>query len=95
MAPRLPLDETYLKVIMARRKRTQEGAAAESQVAKPGASTLLLGVLFINLLRSTKMFFTEAIVSILSLYVAFNFAVIFTFFASVAYVFGLVYGFDR
>jgi uncharacterized membrane protein HdeD (DUF308 family) len=29
------------------------------------------------------------------LYVAFNFAVIFTFFASLPYVFGLVYGFDR
>jgi MFS family permease len=89
------LEETYLKVIMTRQKRTQEAAAAESQAKKPGASTLLLGVLFITLLRPTKMLFTEPIVSFLSIYVAFNFAVIFTFFASVPYVFGLVYGFDR
>jgi len=80
---------------MARRKQTQQAAIAVSQAAKPPASTLLLGVLFITLLRPTKMLFTEPIVSFLSLYVAFNFAVIFTFFASVPYVFGLVYGFDR
>ncbi len=41
------------------------------------------------------MLFTEPIVSFLSVYVAFNFAVLFTFFASVPYVFGLVYQFDR
>jgi hypothetical protein len=80
---------------MARRKRDQEIAVTETQAAKPPASTLLVGVLFITLLRPTKMLFTEPIVSFLSLYVAFNFAVIFTFFASVPYVFGVVYGFDR
>lgn len=41
------------------------------------------------------MLFTEPIVSFLSIYVAFNFAVLFTFFASVPYVFSLVYHFDR
>jgi MFS family permease len=89
------LEETYLKVIVARRRRTQVTADSEAQVAKAPTSTLLLGVLFITLLRPTKMLFTEPIVSFLSLYVAFNFAVIFTFFASVPYVFGRVYHFDR
>jgi hypothetical protein len=42
-----------------------------------------------------KTLVTEPIVTFLSLYVAFNFAVLFTFFASVPYVFGLVYHFDR
>jgi len=87
------LEETYLKVIMARRKQKEE-QAADAQ-AKPPATTLLLGVLFITLLRPTKMLFTEPIVTFLSVYVAFNFAVIFTFFASVPYVFELVYRFDR
>lgn len=86
------LEETYLKIIMARRKQKQE--AAENPT-KPRARTLLLGVLFITLLRPTKMLFTEPIVAFLSVYVAFNFAVIFTFFASVPYVFRLVYHFDR
>jgi len=89
------LEETYLKVIMARRKRNQEVAAVTPQAAKPPASTLLLGVLFITLLRPFQMLLTEPIVSFLSLYVAFNFAVNFMFLASVPYVFGLVYRFDR
>jgi hypothetical protein len=41
------------------------------------------------------MLVTEPIVTFLSLYVAFNFAVLFTFFASVPYVYTLVYHFDR
>jgi hypothetical protein len=87
------LEETYSKVIIARRKQKQE--AAETNQPKPPASTLLLGVLFITLLRPMKMLVTEPIVTFLSLYVAFNFAVLFTFFASVPYVFGLVYHFDQ
>jgi MFS family permease len=71
------LKETYLKVIMARRKRTQ--SVADTQGPKPAASTLLLGVLFITLLRPTKVLFMKPTVSFLSLYVAFNFAVIVTF----------------
>ena len=87
------LQETYAKIILARRAQKQEAAA--SYQPKPGASTLLLGVLFITLLRPMKMLVSEPIVTFLSVYVAFNFAVIFTFFASVPYVFGTVYGFDR
>jgi hypothetical protein len=77
---------------MARRK--QKESSGEKQ-AKPPATTLLLGILFITLLRPMKMLLTEPIVAFLSIYVAFNFAVVFTFFASVPYVFGLVYHFDR
>lgn len=87
------LEETYEKVILARRKQKEEAAATLQ--AKPPASTLLLGVLFITLLRPMKMLVTEPIVTFLSIYVAFNFAVLFTFFASIPYVFGLVYHFDR
>jgi hypothetical protein len=90
------LEETYLKVILARRKRKEDAAAAAADdKAKPPASTLLLGVLFITLLRPMKMLVAEPIVTFLSLYVAFNFAMVFTFFGSIPYVFESIYGFDR
>lgn len=91
--PVLFLEETYLKVIMARRQK--KAHATDNSQPKPPASTLLLGVLFITLLRPMKMLLTEPIVSFLSLYVAFNFAVLFMFFASVPYVFNLVFHFNR
>lgn len=72
------LEETYLKIIIARRKARLEAhatATAIDEKPKPPASTLLLGVLFITLLRPIKMLVTEPIVTFLSLYVAFNFAV--------------------
>jgi MFS family permease len=87
--PVLFLEETYLKIILARR----ETKAAEKH-SEPPASKLLLGVLFVTLFRPMKMLITEPIVTLLSIYVAFGFAVVFTFFSSVPYVFGLVYEFD-
>lgn len=95
------LEETYLKVILAKRHKAAEAAEgavieeAADDKPKPKASTLLLGVVFITLLRPMKMLVTEPIVIFLSLYVAYNFAVIFTFFGSIPYVFYTVYGFDR
>ncbi|CAG8950181.1 hypothetical protein HYFRA_00008418 [Hymenoscyphus fraxineus] len=89
------LEETYLKTILSKRVKKVEADVETTNGAKPPASKLLLGVVFITLLRPTKMLFTEPIVSLLSIYVGFNFAVIFTFFASVPYVFGTVYHFDR
>lgn len=91
------LEETYAKIIIARRKQKLQEQQAEAAVihAKPPAKTVLFTILFITLLRPAKMLVTEPIVAFLSIYVAFNFAVLFTFFASVPYVFTLVYGFDR
>ena len=90
------LEETYLKIIMARRKQKQEIAAAKAEnKPKPPTSTLLLAILFVTLLRPMKMLVSEPIVTFLSLYVAFNFAVVFSFFASIPYVFEGVYGFNR
>jgi len=94
------LEETYLKVILVRRQKAAESAAGTVATTaddkpKPKASTLLLGVVFITLLRPMKMLVTEPIVIFVSLYVAYNFAVVFTFFGSIPYVFYTVYGFDR
>lgn len=51
-------------------------------------------MLTVTLLRPIHMLITEPIVGFLSLYVAFNFAVLFAFFAAFPYVFESVYGFD-
>lgn len=92
--PAFFLEETYLKIILARRKEKVEAVQAAEKQAKPPAKTLLFRILFITLLRPAKMLVYEPIVTFLSIYVAFGFAVIFTFFSSVPYVFGLVYHFD-
>lgn len=93
------LEETYLKVILVRRQKAAETQGASTTVTddkpKPKASTLLLGVVFITLLRPMKMLVTEPIVIFLSLYVAYSFAVVFSFFGSIPYVFLVVYDFDR
>lgn len=89
------LEETYLKIILARRAKKDEEQNAAPDAPKPPASRLLLIVVFITLLRPMKMLLTEPIVTFICLYVAFNFAVLFTFFASVPYVYTLVYHFDR
>lgn len=89
------LEETYLKVILARRQKKDEEQNRLPDAPKPPASQLLLRVIFITLLRPTKMLLTEPIVTSTSLYAAFTFAVLFTFFASVPYVYTMVYGFNR
>ncbi|KAH8599487.1 putative bicyclomycin resistance protein [Bisporella sp. PMI_857] len=89
------LEETYLKVILARRQKAAGEAPVDDGKLKPKASTLLLGVVFITILRPFQMLVTEPIVIFLSLYVAYNFAVVFTFFGSIPYVFAIEYGFNR
>jgi hypothetical protein len=86
------LQETYLKIILTTRKEKQ--AIAASSQAKPPAKKLLRGIIFTTLLRPMTMLLTEPIVGFLALYVAFNFAVLFTFFGSIPYVFESVYHFN-
>jgi MFS family permease len=50
-------------------------------------------MLMVTLFRPIHMMFTEPIVAFLSLYTAFNFGVLFTFFAAFPFTFGGVYGF--
>jgi hypothetical protein len=85
------LEETHTKIIMERRALKEENNQTHT---KPPASTLLFGILFITLLRPTNMLLTEPIVILFSIYAAFNFAFLFTFFVSVPYVFEVVYSFD-
>jgi hypothetical protein len=59
----------------------------------PNTSAKTKFMLTVILIRPLHMLLTEPIVGFLSFYVAFNFAVLFSFFAAFPYVFETVYGF--
>lgn len=82
--------ETYKKVILIKR------AKARGTPIPPGPSGVeaMKALLTITLFRPIHMLFTEPIVGFIALYAAFSFGVLFAFFASFPYVFGIVYGFD-
>lgn len=87
----LPTRETYKKTILERRRKKLGLSAPPSPFPSAGAKLKFL--LTVTLLRPLHMLFTESIVSFLSIYIAFNFGVLFTFFAAFPYVFGSVYHF--
>jgi hypothetical protein len=83
--------ETYAKTILTRRARSRGLPLPPS----PHGIKAIKILLTITLFRPVHMLFTEPIVAFISLYVAFAFGVLFSFFASFPYVFGIVYNFDR
>lgn len=83
--------ETYKKTILARR-RHKLGLPPPSPF--PSTAAKLKFLFAVTLLRPLHMLMTEPIVAFLSIYVAFNFSVLFAFFAAFPYTFESVYGFD-
>ncbi|KAL2071149.1 hypothetical protein VTL71DRAFT_12384 [Oculimacula yallundae] len=59
----------------------------------PNRSAKIRFLVTVTLIRPVNMLVTEPIVAFLSLYVAFNFSVLFAFFAAFPYIFETVYGF--
>jgi hypothetical protein len=88
----LPTRETYKKTILERRRAKLGLPKPPSPFPSRGAKIKF--VLTVTLLRPLHMLFTESIVSFLSIYIAFNFGVLFTFFEAFPYVFGSVYHFS-
>ena len=88
----LPARETYKKTILSRRRTRLGLPEPPSPFANTGARLYFL--LTVTLIRPLHMLVTESIVGFLSLYIAFNFGVLFTFFAAFPYVFGSVYRFN-
>ncbi|EXF76177.1 major facilitator superfamily transporter, partial [Colletotrichum fioriniae PJ7] len=88
----LPQFETYKKTILQKRIRaeTQSNApqAHSPKVALPSSAIIQRIVL-----KPFKMLFVESIVLFMTIYMAFNFAVFYSFFAAFPYVFGGHYGF--
>ncbi|KAI9843754.1 MAG: hypothetical protein M1837_006114 [Sclerophora amabilis] len=89
--PSVFTSETYKKAILQRRAK-RLGIPLPEGPSGLQALKLLMTVTFF---RPIHMLFTEPIVGFFSLYVAFNFAVLFCFFASFPLIFEGVYGFDR
>ena len=84
--------ETYKKTIIQQRNKKLGIPPPPSPF--PDAGSRIKFLLAVTLFRPIHMLLTEPIVGFLSCYVAFNFAVLYTFFAAFPYVFGTVYGFD-
>lgn len=89
----LPMDETYKKIILARRAKALgiEGPPKPSPASWMYWRTLLT----VTLIRPVHMLVAEPIVFFLSLYNSFTFSVLFAFFAAYPYTFSTVYGFNQ
>ncbi|KAG8162263.1 hypothetical protein KVR01_008028 [Diaporthe batatas] len=88
----LPQFETYKKTILQKRmraeKQPQDTQAHTAKSALPSSALVQRIVL-----KPFKMLFVESIVLFMTIYMAFNFAVFYSFFAAFPYIFGGHYGF--
>ena len=87
------MKETYKKIIL--QKRAKRLGIPPPPKTGPAGSAALKFLLTVTLFRPVKMTFTDPIVGFFSLYIAFNFSVLFGFFDAFPIVFEGVYGFDR
>ncbi|KAI9692726.1 MAG: hypothetical protein M1820_009431 [Bogoriella megaspora] len=86
------ISETYQKIIV---KRLAKKQGKPDPILEPKGGAWLKIMVTVTLLRPLHMLFTEPIVAALSIYTAFAFAVLFSFFAAFPVVFGGIYSFDR
>jgi hypothetical protein len=85
------LKETYKPIILKRRRRRLGIPEAHKSINEPSALRVFLTA---TLLRPLTMLITEPIVTCFSLYVAVDFGILFTFFASFPLVYSRVYDFN-
>ncbi|KAL3422614.1 major facilitator superfamily transporter [Phlyctema vagabunda] len=83
--------ETHKKTILLRRAKKLKIPPLPSPFPNKIAKIKFFAT--VTLIRPLHMLLTEPIVGFLSLYTAFNFAILFSFFAAFPYVFRTVYGF--
>lgn len=88
----LGMPETYQRSIM--RQRAVRLGLPPVKLAKAGSGETFGEMLQVTLFTPLKMLVTEPIVIGTSLYLGFNFAVVFSFFISVPVVLGATYAFD-
>ena len=86
----IPQFETYKKIILQKRTRTgnESTALQQHQVSLPSKA-----VIHRVILKPFKMLLIESIVLFITIYMAFNFAVFYSFFAAFPYIFEGHYGF--
>ncbi|KXX76209.1 Polyamine transporter 4 [Madurella mycetomatis] len=85
----LPQPETYKKTILQNRAREEGSNVLPLRTFAFPSSALVQRIL----LKPFKMLFVESIVLFMTIYMAFNFAVFYSFFAAFPYIFGGHYGF--
>lgn len=86
----IPQSETYKKTILQKRARTRK----QSNASPPATDAIpLRAVVQRIILKPFIMLFVESIVLFMTIYMAFNFAVFYSFFAAFPYIFGGQYGF--
>lgn len=85
----LPQPETYKKTILQKRARAEGSNVLPLRRAALPSSAQVQRIL----LKPFKMLFVESIVLFMTIYMAFNFAVFYSFFAAFPYIFGGQYGF--
>ncbi|RFU28742.1 hypothetical protein B7463_g7595, partial [Scytalidium lignicola] len=90
--PVLLSQETHKATILKHRRKRLGLPPSPSPF--PSQKAKIKFLMTVTLFRPIHMLLTEPIVAFLSLYVAFNFGVLFTFFAAFPYVFETVYHFD-
>lgn len=83
----IPQFETYKKTILEKRNRAVT-PSPKLKVTFPSSAVIQRIIL-----KPFKMLFVESIVLFMTIYMAFNFAVFYSFFAAFPYIFGGVYGF--
>ena len=88
----LAQEETYKKIILQRRAKNF-GLAPPPNPLPPGLARIKF-LLFVTILRPLRMLITEPIVGCFSVYVAFNFSVLFGFFDAFPLVFQGIYHFN-
>lgn len=86
----IPQFETYKKTILQKRSRSEKHAEAPTTLKAAVPSSAVIQRI---VLKPFKMLFVEMIVLFMTIYMAFNFAVFYSFFAAFPYIFGGRYGF--
>lgn len=87
------MKETYKNIILQKRAK-RLGIPPPPRTVPPGFAAFKF-LFTVTLIRPINMLFTEPIVAFFSIYIAFNFSVLFGFFDAFPVVFQGVYGFDR
>lgn len=84
--------ETYKRTILTRRARRLGLSQGSSR--QPVSTQTALRFITVTLIRPMHMLFTEPVVGLLSLYVAFAFATVYAFYAAIPWTFERAYAFS-
>ena len=86
------MPETYGRAIVVRRAKRRN--LPPPKLMEPGSGATISQMARVTLIRPAKMLISEPLLVLASLYLSFNFAVVFQWFIAVPAVLNLVYGFS-